>query len=212
MCCFGTLSDVVMLCSASWAVHHHVPSTVSASRLLTPAAIARLKWPGGQDQRWQIASCEGIGAGARAGDVQSHIWDVRRPAVALYSPRGHREVCTGLAFAAPPGSVAGDLLLSISKEPRLLSHSLCALDAPYAHVPPVCISWSPLDDLVTSSSPTIVALRKHHAGVSAVAESAKAAAAAAAVARRRTAQARWEQWARAWEREQPKRARLVQRQ
>ena len=68
--------------------------------LQTLAAVSRLKWrPGGPEQRWQLASC------AIQGDCQPHVWDAKRPAVALYSCRGHKDVCTGIAFLGPPVAV-----------------------------------------------------------------------------------------------------------
>ena len=140
----------------------------------TAAAIARLKWRpgGGSEQRWQLASCEGAGAGARAGDVQPHLWDVRRPSIALHSPTGHREVCSGMAFAARPSACRATCCY-----PRPRSHgSSCMLSLrsirPIHTYPPVALSWSPLDDIVCVTSSAVVALRNHHATASAVAQAA----------------------------------------
>ena len=151
--------------------------------VLTLGAVARLKWrPGtGTEQRWHIASCAGTY------DVQPHVWDVRRPSNALYSLRGHREMCCGITFLGPPIATpsSGHILLSISKEPRLLFHPLSQLEPPYARMPPVALCWSPHDDILCANNPTIVALREHHAA--AAIPGAPAAAAAAAEAEQRAA-------------------------
>ena len=143
----------------------------------TLAAVGRMRWRpgGGSEQRWQLASCAG------GSDCKPHIWDVRRPAVVLYSLQGHRDLVSGLKFVpAERGGAMGDSILTVSKDGMLLRHDLRALPPPYHHAPPVAFSWSPNDDIATVGSPAIVALRTHHAA--AAAHNAAVAASAAAAA------------------------------
>ena len=126
------------------ALRHSSAGLLTFGRACDP--LGRYRPGGGPEQRWQLAACSG------APDAQPHVWDARRPAVALYSLAGHRDVCTGLAWlpasAAPPGTV----LLSASKDGMMLRHDLPALDPPYHHVRPTAISWAANDDLVAVSS------------------------------------------------------------
>ena len=138
--------------------------TTHVHSVLTLAAVARIKWRpgGGPEQRWQITSCAG------AHDYMPHVWDVKRPAIALYSLKGHREACSGLAFTAPPIGPAGDTAVSVSKEPRLMFHTLSSMETPYQRVPPVAHSWSPFNDLVAISNPSVVASRDHYEAAASV--------------------------------------------
>ena len=55
------------------------------------------------------------------------VWDVARPAIALHSISGHKDVCSGFDFLHPAAVARGpptEGLISVSKDQTILRHDL----------------------------------------------------------------------------------------
>eukprot|EP01133_Synstelium_polycarpum_P008691 gene8691-10211_t len=102
----------------------------------TISSVSRVKWR--PSHRHQIASCSSIV------DLQTHIWDIKRPYIPIASFTEHRDVPTGLIWRD------SQQLISCSKDNFLLLNSV-AEDAyqPYHHVRTTSIGWNVYNELLT---------------------------------------------------------------
>eukprot|EP01132_Coremiostelium_polycephalum_P001973 gene1973-2427_t len=109
------------------------PGGKSLNNVTTISSVSRIKWRPGY--KWHIASCSSIV------DLQTHIWDVKKPYIPIASFREHRDVPTGLLWQNP------NQLISCSKDSYLMINNIKDAYRPHKHIRTTGLTWNIYNEL-----------------------------------------------------------------